>query len=79
MFLVREDRQTDRQKEKRKTDSQTERKPFKLGSKSAEGLRIFRLSYRQWSCPIAGQFLEHRIRKFNVGTVSNTNSKYMNV
>jgi len=51
----------------RKKEKQTDRKPFKFGSKSTEGLRIFRLSYRQWSCPIAGQFLEHRIRKFNAG------------
>jgi hypothetical protein len=78
---VRKDRQTERKKKerKKKKERQTDRKPFKFGSKSTKGLRKFRLSYRNWRCSIAGQFLEHRIRKCNVGKISNTNFKYMNV
>jgi hypothetical protein len=70
---------TEKRKKERKKERQTDRKPFKVGSKSTEGLRKFRLSYRNCRCPIARQFLEHRIRKFNAEKISNTNSKYRNV
>jgi hypothetical protein len=66
---------TKRQKNERKK----ERQPLKVGSNSTEDLRKFRLCYRNWGCSIAGQFLEHRIRKINVGKISSTNFKYIKV
>jgi hypothetical protein len=77
-FVVRENRPTERQTERNK-NRQTDRKPYKIGSKSIESLRRFRLSYKLWSCPFAGQFLEHKIRKINLEKISNTNFKYINV